>query len=72
MHPTTASVLAFIRDYFAQYHMSPTLREIASMLSLGLSTIGRALDELEDQGYISRVRGRARTIVLRREYDNRS
>ena len=59
----------WLGGFYEANGFAPSMREITGSLPMSTATVSRGLDELEAQGYISRVRGRARTIVLRREYD---
>jgi SOS-response transcriptional repressor LexA len=57
-------VYAFIREYVSSHRFSPSLRDIATGCGLGLATIYAHLSELQADGRIRRLPGRARTITL--------
>lgn len=57
------TALLFIREFFADRGFPPTMREIAA--ACGASNVGRAheiVDRLEQEGFITRVKGSPRTI----------
>lgn len=65
LRPRPASVLAFVRDYTVRHSCPPTLREIAS--GCGLSSTSVALYTvrlLVNRGYLTRIPGAARGVVL--------
>lgn len=60
-------ILAFIRDYQASEHLSPTHEEITQAFGLKSSYgIRRHLKALENKGHIRRRPGRSRSIELMR------
>lgn len=58
-------ILAFLRDYFAQYHYPPSVRDIVEGCNLSSTSVADYnLKILEREGHIRRDRERARTISL--------
>lgn len=58
-------ILAYMSDYIADYGYPPSIREIASAMSLSSSaTVHAHLSKLEKAGYIKRGKGRSRSIEL--------
>lgn len=57
-------VLAAIREHGATHALSPTVREIAAAVGLSLSTVHRALQELDERGEIELLPETARGIRL--------
>lgn len=60
----TDCVFTFLQNYIHHYHLPPTLREISTGCHMGTSTTLRHLDRLEMLGRISRIPGKARSIIL--------
>jgi repressor LexA len=61
----TRKVYAFLEDYIAANHISPSLKEIAAAVGLASqSTVSYQLALLERAGYIRRGRYQARTIQI--------
>lgn len=64
-------ILKAITDYIQEKKYSPTVRELASMVGIkSSSTLYGHLQRLEKKGYITREKGKARTIRLDREDEN--
>ena len=63
---TQDKLFEFIKEYIAQNRFSPSYRDIvdAGIVS-STSVADYNLGKLEDEGRISRVPGKARTIVVR-------
>lgn len=58
-------VLQFLRGFRERRGYSPTVRETAGALGLSsVSTVAEHLDSLEEGGFISRERDRARSVLL--------
>lgn len=58
-------VLAFIKEYIVKNNVSPTLVEIAEFLDINTkSTINQHLSALEKKGYITRLPGTYRGIIV--------
>ena len=65
MGTTTKAILAFIKRYIAQKGFSPSFRDIRDGVGLGsVSAVEPHIKTLEAQGYITRVKGQARTIRI--------
>jgi len=64
INATTESVYEFVKMYHADYHKSPTMREIAAGCFIATGSVIRHLDRLEMSGYIQREPNQARSIVL--------
>lgn len=62
--PLTLQVYEFIRTYWQETGMSPTLREIATGCYASPSTIMRHLDRLEGMGWIMREMSKPRSIRI--------
>ena len=62
--PGPDQVYRKIRDYVSHWNMAPTIRELATELNCGHSTVQRAIDRLQQQGSIVVHRGRSRGIAL--------
>lgn len=65
LRPRPAAVLAFVQDYTARCSCPPTLREIVA--GCGLSSTSVALYNLRllvNRGYLTRIPGAARGVVL--------
>jgi SOS-response transcriptional repressor LexA len=63
-----ARALAFIRQEVAEKGVSPSYTSVARHCGLATrSGAAKLLDALENRGYITRERGRARSILLTRE-----
>ena len=63
-YETSNDVYDFIRDFFAEYGYSPTLREIAVACYMSTTTVVRYLDKLCADGRISRELQKPRSIAL--------
>jgi DNA-binding transcriptional regulator YhcF (GntR family) len=63
--PGPEQVYGKIRDYVAHWNMSPTIRELATELDCGHSTVQRAIGKLEKDGVLQVYKRRSRGIVLR-------
>ncbi len=58
-------ILAFLKEYFSQYHYPPSVRDIVEGCSLSSTSVADYnLKILEREGHIRRDRERARTISL--------
>lgn len=58
-------ILNAIAGYISEKGYSPTVREIANMVGIkSLSTMHAHLQRLEKKGYITKERGKPRTIVV--------
>ena len=56
-------------DYFKKNnYISPTYREIASLLNCDVSTVFKKVLLLEKKGYIKTINGKSRTIVIVKEW----
>ncbi len=62
IHKTHQAVLAFIKAYWRDYEISPTVREIITGLSRSQGSVQNSLKQLEDKGYIKRLRRKSRNI----------
>ena len=63
--PRQRAALLFIDGYIRGYGYAPTSREIAAAMRWkSLGSVIRILNDLEQRGAITRVSGRARSIVL--------
>lgn len=61
-------VLLAVREYFAEFHRSPTLREVATRAGyLAQSSVIPRLQDLASYGYITYEPGIARGIGLTRK-----
>jgi DNA-binding transcriptional regulator YhcF (GntR family) len=63
--PGPDQVYSKIRAYVAHWNMSPTIRELATELDCGHSTVQRAIEKLEKDGAIQVYKRRSRGIVLK-------
>lgn len=57
-------IIGAITHLTEQFGFPPTTREIADHLDMWNSAVGRALQRLRDEGRVSWVEGRARTLVV--------
>jgi SOS-response transcriptional repressor LexA len=63
--PSTPEVIyTFVRTYIEQEGVAPNLREISAACFIARSTVVYHLTQLELQGRLKRLPGRARGIVL--------
>jgi SOS-response transcriptional repressor LexA len=63
-------VYTFVRNYIAQHHRPPTLREIAKGCFTNTTTIIRYLDILQARGRLTREPGISRSLRLLDEDEN--
>lgn len=64
--PRQRDVLDFIRSHQGEHGVTPTYDEIAAGIGLSSkSGIARMIDGLEERGFVTRLPGRWRSIVLR-------
>ena len=66
--PRQHEVFAFIVKFIADNNFSPTFKEIAAGVKLSkvsLQAVSKHLDGLEESGWIARIAGMPRSIVLR-------
>jgi SOS-response transcriptional repressor LexA len=64
--------LDFIKWYIAKHGYAPSVREIGQGIFLTAhSSVCAVLDQLEDQGYIERIAGKARSIRIVGQQDPR-
>jgi DNA-binding transcriptional regulator YhcF (GntR family) len=63
--PGPDQVYSKIQDYVAHWNMAPTIRELATELDCGHSTVQRAIEKLEKDGSIKVHKRRSRGIVLK-------
>jgi hypothetical protein len=61
---TRARVLKAVRDYFRECGMSPSFSQIGLRAGIPKQRVGRYLDELQRDEYLSYVKGEACSIVL--------
>lgn len=61
---TTRRLYCFIRHYTLANKLPPTQREMADACFISTGTVTRHLDRLQMLGYIDRVEGATRGIVL--------
>lgn len=52
--PTPAEVFKEVREYMSTWGQAPTVRELKDILDCGTSTVQRALDTIEREGWIER------------------
>ncbi len=64
IHKTHQVVLAFIKDYWRDNQISPTVREIISGLERSQGSIQNSLQRLESNGDITRLKRKSRNIRL--------
>ncbi len=62
IHKTHQAVLAFIKAYWRDYEISPTVREIITGLSRSQGSVQNSLKQLEENGYIKRLKRKSRNI----------
>jgi len=62
IHKTHKVVLAFIKRYWRDHDISPTVREIVIGLRRSQGSVQNSLDKLEDKGYIKRLKRKSRNI----------
>lgn len=63
--PRQCVILAFITDFYAANHYSPSMREIAAGCGVAsTSMVNSDLDQLQALGYLTTQPGKSRTIVL--------
>lgn len=60
----TQRVYDYIRDYVAEHHYGPTLREIGAGCYVAHTTVITHLAKLEAKGWITREFGKSRSIAL--------
>ena len=70
-NPTTEIVYAFIQAYVKAHGISPSQREIADGCYLNQSTVYNQLIRLEATGRIERLPGKARSICLKRQAEEK-
>lgn len=58
------AVFTYICRYWQQFGFGPSLREIAEGCFMSRPNVYRYLDRLENEGRITRIGGRARSIAL--------
>ena len=61
---TKARILEAIRHYFRVSGMSPSFSEIGSRAGVSKQRVGRYLDELQRDEYLSYIKGEARSILM--------
>lgn len=64
---TKEDVYNFIKDYYNEYEISPSLRDIQNKLNISLDKVSKFLFELEEDKLIKRHKGITRGIILRGE-----
>jgi repressor LexA len=62
IHKTHQAVLAFIKAYWRDHEISPTVREIITGLSCSQGSVQNSLKQLEHSGYIKRLKRKSRNI----------
>lgn len=60
----TERLYCFIRHYTRTKKLPPTQREMADACFISAGTVNRHLDRLQMLGYIQRIEGKKRGIVL--------
>ena len=67
------SVLLYLIDYIQKNQYPPTVREIQSQIGIkSLSTVKNDLDKLEEEGYITRLNQKSRSIEILKNLDGSS
>jgi SOS-response transcriptional repressor LexA len=56
--------MAFIREYFLQFGISPSFGEIGRAIAMPSSKVGELLDQMERNKWLARVKGVPRSITL--------
>lgn len=56
-------ILSFIKSFHEDKRYGPTIREIADATGYSLTTVRNELFVLEQKGFITREKGKYRTIV---------
>jgi repressor LexA len=64
IHKTHQVVLAFIKAYWRDHAISPTVREIITGLRRSQGSVQNSLKQLENKGYIKRLKRKSRNIRL--------
>ena len=64
IHKTHKVVLAFIKDYWRDHAISPTVREIIVGLKRSQGSVQNSLQRLEENGDIKRLKRKSRNIRL--------
>ena len=59
-------LLEAIEGHIAQAGMSPTLRELADQLGLGVASVFKSVQRLERNGYVRRMAGKSRSLTVLR------
>ncbi|MEO1643540.1 MAG: hypothetical protein AAFR67_00020 [Chloroflexota bacterium] len=64
MNKNRQRIYAFIGEYVAKNDYPPALRDIATQLGIGVTTVRHHVHCLRDQGYLTVLPGRSRSIRL--------
>ena len=64
--PAQERVLKAIETHIAREGMSPTIREIADRLELGVASVFKLVERLERNGYVGRSSGKSRSLTVLR------
>ena len=59
-------ILGFIEKYSKEYGVAPSIRDIASKFSIQVRAVADHLKALERKGYIERLPGRSRGIIIKK------
>jgi DNA-binding MarR family transcriptional regulator len=62
--PQPHEVLREVRSYVERWNQSPTISELCDQLDCGRSTVQRALAAMERNGWVTRRKQIARSIVI--------
>ena len=64
LSPIQRRILTFIRAYADEHGYAPSLREIADGTHRAFSTVAYQVGQLHEKGWIRRVPGRPRALVV--------
>ena len=59
-------ILGFIEEYVREYGVAPSIRDIAARFGIQVRAVADHLKALERKGYIERLPGRSRGIILKK------
>ncbi|GAA0495097.1 hypothetical protein Ade02nite_19210 [Paractinoplanes deccanensis] len=62
--PTQSRILAAIREYASINGYPPTVRELSAKVRLSVTGVQYQLEQLQAKGWIRRVPGRPRALVV--------
>nr|WP_221374352.1 MarR family transcriptional regulator [Actinoplanes polyasparticus] len=61
---TQTRILSAIRGYATEHGYAPSIREVADVCGMSVSSVQYQLGQLNEKGWIRRAPGRSRAIVV--------